>query len=124
MPGVEDGPVRLRRRGHREQRYGLSHRPAGAGQSTGVRRRARRASARQGAAGRRPTVGELPQLSCPGPGGTAIGQSRDLPDEDALTAARSGLAAGRLARRRRALEDSEENPHRAENDAMCWPLDA
>src|SRR5579859_6025320 len=36
------------------QREGLSHRPAGAGQLTGVRRRARRASARQGAAGRRP----------------------------------------------------------------------
>ena len=42
------------------QRYGLSHRPAGAGHLTGVRRRARRASARQGAAGRRPTVGGLP----------------------------------------------------------------
>jgi hypothetical protein len=42
------------------RRYGLSHRLAGAGELTGVRRRVRRASARQGAAGRRPTVGGLP----------------------------------------------------------------
>jgi hypothetical protein len=51
----EDGPVRLRRRGHRELLRPVP-RSAGAGQLTGVRRRARRASARQGAAGRRPTV--------------------------------------------------------------------
>ena len=38
------------------QRYGLGRRPAGAGELTGVRRGARRASARKGAAGRRPTV--------------------------------------------------------------------
>jgi hypothetical protein len=38
------------------RRYGLNHRPAGAGQLTGARRSARRASARQGAAGRRHTV--------------------------------------------------------------------
>ena len=51
----EDGPVRYAG-AVTGLRYGLCHRPAGAGQLTGVRRRARRASARQGAAGRRPTV--------------------------------------------------------------------
>jgi len=59
MPGAQDGPVRSRRRGQRG-RYGPEPRPAGAGQLTGVRRRARRASARQGAAGRRPTVPAWP----------------------------------------------------------------
>jgi hypothetical protein len=49
------------------QRYGLCHRPAGAGQLTGVRHRARRASARQGAAGRRPTVRGRPSLTRSGP---------------------------------------------------------
>jgi hypothetical protein len=51
----EDGPVRYAGAVTGE-RYGSGHRPAGAGQLTGVRRRARRASARRGAAGRRPTV--------------------------------------------------------------------
>jgi hypothetical protein len=39
-----------------ETPHGLRHRLTGAGQLTGVRRRVRRASARQGAVGRRPTV--------------------------------------------------------------------
>ena len=55
----EDGPVRSAG-SVTGNRYGLRHRPADAGQLTGVRRRARRASARQGAAGRRPTVSGLP----------------------------------------------------------------
>jgi len=43
-------------------RYGGDCLPAGAGVLTWRRRRARRAPARQGAAGRRPGVGELPAL--------------------------------------------------------------
>ena len=62
----EDGPVRYAGAVTGE-RYGLSHWPAGAGQLTGVRRRARRASARQGAAGRRPTVHGCPSLTRSGP---------------------------------------------------------
>jgi hypothetical protein len=55
----EDGPVGLRRRGSPGTLRPVP--PAcGAGELTGVRRRARRASARQGAAGRRPTVRRLP----------------------------------------------------------------
>ena len=64
----EDGPVRYAGAVTGE-RYGLRHRPAGAGQLTGVRRRARRASARQGAAGRRPTVRGCPPLLRSGHGG-------------------------------------------------------
>ena len=86
------------------RRYGLSHGPAGAGHLTGVRRRARRASARQGAAGRRPTVrGWLtapPLLAI-----VALGLSvTHIPDGYALTAADPAQRPDRLARRRRALE--------------------
>ena len=68
------------------QRYGLRHRPAGAGQLTGVRRRARRASARQGAAGRRPTVCGWPTAPRSGRWWRSVCQSRILPDDFALAA--------------------------------------
>ena len=90
------------------QRYGLSHRPAGAGQLTGVRRRARRASARQGAAGRRPTVRgwpTAPLLLAMVAFGLPVTHS---PDDYALAAADPAQRAGRLARRRRALEAVEK----------------
>ena len=106
-PARRTAPVRLRRRGHRGRRYGLSHRPAGAGQLTGVRRRARRASARQGAAGRRPTVGEWPTA----PSACGHGGARSASHAFSLMTtlcARSGPGAGRLARRRRALETVEK----------------
>ncbi len=66
----EDGPVGLRWRGHRAA-LGPAPPAAGAGELTGVRRRARRASARRGAAGRRPTVGKLP-TALPLCAGTAL----------------------------------------------------
>ena len=90
------------------QRYGLRHRPAGAGQLTGVRRRARRASARQGAAGRRPTVRGWPTAPPLWPWWRSVCQSRILPDDFALAAPDPARRAGRLARRRRALEAVEK----------------
>ena len=88
----------------------LRHRPAGAGQLTGVRRRARRASARRGAAGRRPTVRRLgPPLPLLWPWWRSVRQSRILPDGSraVLRPIRPG-GPDRLARRRCALEAVEK----------------
>jgi hypothetical protein len=69
-----------------------------------MRRRARRASARRGAAGRRPTVcGRLPLIRS-GLWWCWVCQLRITPVASRYCV-RSGPAAGRLARRRCALED-------------------
>jgi integrase len=81
---------------------GLCHRPAGAGELTGVRRRARRAPARQGAAGRRPTVCGCPALFRSGPWWrSAAGHA--FPGWPGAGAFHPARRAGWLARRRCAL---------------------
>jgi hypothetical protein len=68
----------------------LRHWAADAGQLTGARRRARRASARRGAAGRRPTVDGWPIAHSALPSGDSVRQSR-TPDEIVPTAADPAL---------------------------------
>ena len=89
------------------QRYGPGHRPTGAGQLTGVRRRARRASARQGAAGRRPAVVRLPTAPALARGGARCA-SHAFPGGLALLRPILPGGSERLARRRRALEAVEK----------------
>ena len=100
-------PGQIRRRGHAR---GVTACAAGLrvrARLTGVRRRARRASARQGAAGR-PTIRSCPTAPRSGPGWRSVCQSRIHPDGSAPTASDPARRAGRLARRRRALEAVEK----------------
>ena len=93
------------------QRYGLSHRPASAGQLTGVRRRARRASARAGRGRPPPHSPRLAHRSA------ALGRHGGRLRHASPPMASRWLRpiwpgrAGRLARRRRALEPRRESCH-------------
>jgi hypothetical protein len=86
---------------------GLCHRPAGAGELTGVRRRARRAPARQGPAGRRATVCGCPALFRSGPWWRSAA-SQAFPGWPGAGAFDPARRAGWLARRRCALEAVEK----------------